>query len=188
MESLFPEYQPVPNGFNYIPDFLNADEENALVQLISKISLHTFIFQGYEAKRKVASFGYDYSFDKRTLTRGAEIPPEFQWLIRKVSDRLKMKDQFEALLVTEYNAGTVINWHRDAPAFDVIAGISLLTDCTFSLRPHDKRKQTRNSIISLTVQKRSLYMLQGASRTEWQHSIKPVKHLRYSITMRTIRH
>jgi DNA oxidative demethylase len=34
---------------------------------------------------------------------------------------------------------------------------------------------------------RSIYVLTGAARTEWEHSIPAVKDLRYSITFRTLR-
>ena len=70
MTSLFPSETYYPPGFEYIPHFLNENEETELLQEISKIDLHTFIFQGFEAKRKVASFGFDYSFDNRKLTAG----------------------------------------------------------------------------------------------------------------------
>jgi alkylated DNA repair dioxygenase AlkB len=98
------------------------------------------------------------------------------------------RDQFAELLVTDYPIGSVINWHRDAPPFDIIAGLSLLSDCTFKLRPHDKSKQGRGSVISLLVKRRSLYVMQGPSRSEWQHSIIPVREIRYSITLRTLSH
>jgi alkylated DNA repair dioxygenase AlkB len=187
MESLFPQDPIFPKGFSYIPNFLSVNEEAILVDQISKISLHTFIFQGYEAKRKVASFGYDYSFEKRILTKGQTIPEEFQWLIDKVNVRLTGTDDFAELLVTEYPPGAVINWHRDAPPFDIIVGISLLTDCTFRFRPHDKALQTRKAILSVPLQRRSLYVIQGDARSNWQHSILPVTRLRYSITLRTLR-
>jgi alkylated DNA repair dioxygenase AlkB len=91
------------------------------------------------------------------------------------------------MLITEYPPGSVINWHRDAPPFDQIAGISLLSDVTFKLRPHDKAKQNRKAILSFPVQRRSLYILQGEARSEWQHSTAPVLTTRYSITFRTMR-
>jgi alkylated DNA repair dioxygenase AlkB len=34
----------------------------------------------------------------------------------------------------------------------------------------------------------SAYVLAGEARSKWQHSIPPVKALRYSITFRTLRH
>jgi alkylated DNA repair dioxygenase AlkB len=188
MDTLFPLAPVMPPGFIYEPHFLDAAEEQYLLEEISKIQLHTFLFQGYEAKRRVASFGYDYSFDKRSLSKGKDIPQAFDSLIDKVARyTMTPKDDFAELLVTEYPPGSVINWHRDAPPFDTIAGISLLTDCTFRLRPHEKAKQTRASIHSLNVRRRSLYVIRDEARTAWEHSITPVRTTRYSITLRTLR-
>jgi len=188
MQDLFP-YEPIyPPGFIYVPDFLTYEEELYLNEQVSKTECHTFIFQGFRAKRRVASFGYDYSFDKRALTKGTEIPESFHSLLDKVSKYLAIsKDDFAELLVTEYPVGSVINWHRDAAPFDLIAGISLSADCVFRLRPHDKTKQGRNALISIPVKRRSLYIMKDNARTDWQHSIAPVKEIRYSITLRTLK-
>lgn len=188
MATLFSVLPQPPEGFEYVPDFITQQEEDQLIETVRAIALHPMIFQGYEAKRKVASFGFDWSFEKRVLSKGKDIPHEFDWLIRKVGDRLSLsKTDFGELLVTEYPTGSVINWHRDAPPFEIVVGISLLTDCTFRLRPHDKAKQGRNSIISFSAERRSLYVMKGASRSEWEHSIVPVRSTRYSITLRTLR-
>jgi len=187
MTTLFPE-QFLPEGFSYFSDFVTIEEEIQLLKEISAIELHPLLFQGFEAKRKVSSFGFDWSFEKRKLSKGKEIPSSFDFLLQKIADRLKIqKNTFAELLITEYPIGSVINWHRDAPPFDIIVGISLLADCTFRLRPYDKAKQKRNAIISLLVKQRSLYIIKGAARSEWEHSIAPVKQLRYSITLRTLR-
>lgn len=188
MNTLFPIEYNFPEGFQYIPGFITKEEEQGLCEVIKNTTLHTFTFQGYEAKRKVASFGQDWSFERRELKKGKEIPDTFKPLIEKVAHQLALKPEaFQELLVTEYPPGSVINWHRDAPPFDLIAGISLLSDATFRLRPHDKEKQGRGSIISFPVERRSLYVMAGPSRTGWQHSIAPVKQARYSITLRTLR-
>lgn len=188
MQTLFNIEPGYPPGFEYFPDVLTPDEETQLIRQVSAIELHTFVFQGFEAKRKVASFGYDYSFDKRNLSKGKAIPEVFHWLIKRVADQVSIHpDEFAELLITEYPAGAVINWHRDAPPFDLVAGISLLSDCVFRLRPHDKARQGKGSVISFPVHRRSLYIMHGAARTDWEHSIAPVKHTRYSITLRTLR-
>ena len=41
--------------------------------------------------------------------------------------------------------------------------------------------------VSIELQPRSVYLLRGPARTDWQHSIPPVDKLRYSITFRTLR-
>ena len=185
---MFPIEPIFPEGFSYFPGFINELEEEDLCTAIAGIELHQFHFQGYEAKRKVASFGYDYSFEKGSLIKGKDIPPVFSSLVEKLSAALSIApENLAELLVTEYPVGSVINWHRDAPPFDLIAGVSLLADCTFRLRPYDKAKQNRQSIISHTVERRSMYVMKGPARTDWQHSIAPVKNLRYSITVRTLK-
>jgi alkylated DNA repair dioxygenase AlkB len=188
MNTLFPVEQVLPPGFSYFPDFISEEEEAALLSDIDKIRLHAFVFQGFEAKRKVASFGFDYSFEKRNLTKGQPIPQEFNFLVNKVSQKMAVAPlEIGELLVIEYPVEAVMNWHRDAPPFDKIAGISLLSDCIFKFRPQEKAKQTRQSVISFTVKRRSLYIMQDDSRNEWQHSVAPAKKVRYSITLRTLR-
>lgn len=188
MLSLFPVEPAFPEGFSYNPDFISVDEERELLAAINDIELQTFVFQGFEAKRKFASFGFDYSFSQRKLNRGKDIPEHFMGLIKKVTSHLHMPHSSVAeLLVLEYPPGAVINWHRDAPPFDIIAGVSLLTDCVFRLRPQEKPKQSRKAVISFPVQRRSLYVMQGSARSEWQHSTAPVTDLRYSITLRTLK-
>ncbi|WP_423148265.1 alpha-ketoglutarate-dependent dioxygenase AlkB [Rubrolithibacter danxiaensis] len=136
----------------------------------------------------MASFGYHYNFDQRSLSKGKEIPPVFNTLIKKVATKVLIPEShFAELLITKYPPGSVINWHRDALPFNLIAGISLLADCTFRLRPHEKGNQNRKSLVSFPVNRRSLYIIQGNSRTNWQHSISPVKKTRYSVTLRTLK-
>ena len=159
-----------------------------LFREISNVELRKMTFHSFEANRKVASFGYDYHFENGGLTRGKDIPLVFNFLIDKVATRLSIPPEaFAELLITGYPTGAVINWHRDAPPFDVIAGISLMADCTFRLRPNNKAKQNRASVISFPVKRRSLYVIEGEARSGWQHSIAPVKEARYSITLRTLR-
>ncbi|WP_256009624.1 alpha-ketoglutarate-dependent dioxygenase AlkB [Desertivirga xinjiangensis] len=187
MDTLFSLEPVFPKGFSYFPEFISVTEEDQLLQAISESNLHAFVFQGYEARRKVESFGYDWNFASRTLSKGKEIPTVFKPLIEKVSNLVAIHPtDFAELLLTEYPPGSVINWHRDAPPFDLIAGISLLSDCVFRFKPQDKMKQSRSSLLSFTVKRRSLYVMQGDSRFNWQHSILPVAGKRFSITLRTL--
>jgi len=188
LNTLFPLDPIGPNGFSYFPDFISPGQEAMLLKIVREIDVQPMIFQGFEAKRKTKSFGYDYHFDSRRLVKGLPVPESLNDLVYKVSAPLSIDPkEFAEVLVTEYPPGSVINWHRDAPPFQIIAGISLLSDCTFRFRPHEKSKQGRNTILSIPVERRSLYVLDGESRTDWEHSISPVANTRYSITLRTLR-
>jgi alkylated DNA repair dioxygenase AlkB len=188
MSELFPGEGLYPPGFSFVPGFLTTAEEETLLAFISTVPLRNFMFQGFEAKRKTASYGYDYHFDRRKLSAGEPIPEELNFLIKKVGDHLGLPEKdFAEALITEYPPGAVINWHRDAPPFGTVAGISLLSGCIFKFRPHDKDKRGRGSVISLPVGRRSLYVISGESRELWEHSIAPVMQQRYSITLRTLR-
>lgn len=178
----------IPEGFEYTPDFITEQEENDLLKFIYTLNLKTFVFQGFEAKRRVKSFGYDYHFDARSLQKGLQIPEIFMPLIHKVAQHLQIQPtEFKEVLVTEYPPGSVINWHRDAPPFSIIAGISLLSGCRFRLRPLEKENQSRQNILNVPVGRRSLYVLRDQARENWQHSIAPVNQQRYSITLRTLK-
>jgi alkylated DNA repair dioxygenase AlkB len=87
-------------------------------------------------------------------------------------------------LITEYTPGAAIGWHRDAPGFGVVVGISLMSECRFRFR----RGATGSwETTELRMLPRAIYVLTGAARSEWQHSIPAVAALRYSITFRTMK-
>src|SRR5690348_9711696 len=74
MNTLFPAELDFPDGFFYYPDFLSGDEEMSLYEEISAVELHDLEFKGFKASRRIASFGYDYSFGDNKLSKGKQIP------------------------------------------------------------------------------------------------------------------
>jgi alkylated DNA repair dioxygenase AlkB len=177
-----------PPGFSYLPDFIDAGEEQRLVEAARALELHTFLFRGYEAKRKVASFGFDYHFDSRSISKGNPIPEAFLPLVDAVAKHMELESRSIAeILVTHYPVGSVINWHRDAPPFGLIAGVSLASDCMFRLRPYNKEGRHRSQTVNVPVARRSLYVMRDETREDWEHSIAPVATERFSVTLRTLR-
>ena len=178
----------MPHGFSYYPDFITEDEERRILNVISGLELHPLVFRGFEAKRNVESYGYSYHFDTRSISKGKPVPESLSFIVEKAAARLRLPPgEIAQMLVTEYPPGSVINWHRDAPPFDMIIGLSLQSDCIFRMRPYDKARQGRKAILSRTVKRRSLYIMRDEARTGWEHSISPVHETRYSVTLRTLR-
>jgi alkylated DNA repair dioxygenase AlkB len=174
-----------PEGFRYRLELIDPDEERDLAAGIRHLPLKEFEFQGYLARRRVVYYGWQYSYDSRSLAAAPEIPDFLLPLRERAADfaGLPAADLAQAL-VAEYSPGTPIGWHRDKPMFGDVVGVSLLSACTFRFRRLASGAWER---FSLTAAPRSAYLLRGPARTEWEHSIPEVPELRYSITFRTLR-
>jgi alkylated DNA repair dioxygenase AlkB len=180
-----PKPEVLPEGFTYEEDILSLDEERELVRQFADLPFKEFEYQGFLGKRRVVSFGWRYDFNTRELKKAGDIPEFMLPLRTKVAGITGLaSDALQHMLVTEYAPGAGIGWHKDRPEFDDVIGISLLGSCVFRLRRKMGAKWERASLIAMP---RSFYLIRGAARNEWQHSIPPVDSLRYSITFRTFK-
>ena len=183
--NLFGTGPALPEGFKYQSEVLSPDDEQILLDRVRDLPLRDFEFQGYVAKRRVISYGWQYDFNERTVRKTQDIP-SFLLLLREVAAGFAgtAAEELQQVLVTEYDAGAGIGWHRDKAVFGDVIGISLLSSCVFRLRRKAGATWERASI---TAEPRSAYLLRGAARTEWEHSIPAVDATRYSITFRNFR-
>lgn len=175
----------LPEGFQYQNEVLSPDQERTIVEKFAPLPFREFEFRGFLGKRRTVSFGWRYDFTMRELQEAEEIPP-FLSDLRNIAAEFAglSKEQLQHVLVTEYSPGSAIGWHRDRPEFNDVIGVSLLAPCVFRLRRKDGDRWQRASIELLP---RSAYLLRGAARDDWQHSIPPVDKLRYSVTFRSLR-
>jgi alkylated DNA repair protein (DNA oxidative demethylase) len=141
---------------------------------------------GVVAKRTAKHYGLDYDYERRGVTEAAEPVPDWILPIRAKAAAMAELDPEELVevLVQRYPEGAQIGWHRDAPAFGTVLGVSLLAPARMRFR-RDQGGMRRT--FELAVPPRSGYVLAGESRTAWQHHVPPTKSLRYSITFRTLR-
>lgn len=181
---LIPAAPELPQGFEYRADFLSPAEERELADRLAELPFRQFEFQGYLGNRRVVSFGWQYVFDGSGL-RKTEDMPDFLLPLRDRAAELAgfEPDQLQHVLLTEYAPGAGIGWHKDRSVFGDTIGISLLAPCRFRFRKKEGDKWRRASILA---EPRSAYLLRGASRAEWEHSIPPLEALRYSITFRNL--
>ena len=179
----------VPSGFHYRQDFIDEDQEHALLAAINALTFSDFEMRGVVARRRVAFFGQTYGREA-----AGPIPEFLKPLREQIATWAGLDaDRFAMALINEYRPGSPIGWHRDAPQYDVVAGVSLSADCRMRFRPYRSPAAPPGSAArrvashELVLRRRSAYLMTGESRSKYEHHIPPVEQLRTSITFRTLR-
>lgn len=124
----------LPDGFLYRDSFITRDEEASLVGDITHVEFSTFEMHGVVARRRVAFFGRSYDAS-RIVT--PHLPPFLLPLRDRFADWARLDPAtFVMSLINEYPPGAPIGWHRDAPQYGIVGGVSLLSACRMKLRPY----------------------------------------------------
>jgi alkylated DNA repair dioxygenase AlkB len=179
----------LPAGFYYRDNFITSADERALLDEIAAVAFTDFEMRGVVARRRVAFFGQSYD-----RAPAGPIP----LFLLPLRDALAVwagvdADAFAMALINEYRPGSPIGWHRDAPQYDIVAGVSLLSPCRMKFRPYPASPPTvrqsgrRSATHEIVLERRSAYLMTQESRSLYEHHIPPVAELRYSVTFRTLR-
>jgi alkylated DNA repair dioxygenase AlkB len=174
----------LPPGLSYAPDILSAADETALLARLADVAVAPFRFQGWLGKRETASFGWQYDFDDASFAPTEPIP-DYLLPLRTRAARFAglAADDLVQVLVTRYDPGAGIGWHRDRPVFEHVVGISLGNDATLRLR---RRTPAGFDRAALPLPPRSVYLLTDEARHQWEHSIAAMLVPRWSVTFRSL--
>jgi alkylated DNA repair protein (DNA oxidative demethylase) len=171
-------------GIDRAEAFISVEEEDALIALIDAADLSPFRFQGWLGKRLTASRGWNYDFENGGLGYAAPLSAPLLALRTRVGDFAGIDDaDFVQVLLTRYDPGAGIGWHKDRPQFEHVVGISLGNAAMMRFR---RRRDDGFDRVTLPLEPRSIYHLSGEARWAWEHSIVPMTAPRWSITFRTL--
>ena len=177
------ETAPDIPGLEYVPDFISAAEERALIEAIDHQPWLN------DLKRRVQHYGYKYDYKSRAVTPDSYLGPLPGWL-EPIADKLPFKPN--QAIVNEYEPGQGISAHIDCvPCFDdTIASLSLGSGAVMQFT-------NRNEKYEIYLEPRSLIILSGPARYDWAHAIparksdiadgfKTPRTRRLSLTFRTV--
>jgi alkylated DNA repair dioxygenase AlkB len=186
----------MPEGFEYRAGFVTRDEQLALVDLIGRLPFEAVRMHGGVARRRTVHYGWTYGYESRRSEPGAPIPEFLLPLRARVAAWMGVTpEELAEGLITEYPLGAPIGWHRDAPMFEDIAGVSLGSECRIKFRPYmspdalsgpQGARPLRRTTHQTVLEPRSAYLIRGSARRDFEHSIPPVEGTRYSATFRTM--
>ena len=176
---------PVVAGLVLAEEAISPDEERALAARIDAAPLTPFQFGQWEGKRLTMNYGSGYDYQRGAL---ADAPPLPEWLV-ELRNRLAPlvgldPGAVQQALLIRYDPGAGIGWHRDRPQYGQVIGLSLSAPAKLRLR---RRVEGGFERRSMELPPRSLYLLSGEVRQEWEHSITPMEVTRRSVTFRTLR-
>lgn len=175
---------PLIDGLQYADEFIGEAEHKELVRQLQQLELSPFRFHGWLGNRKTKSFGWRYDFEDASFSPAEPIPDWLLPLRDKAGTLAKVEPHaFVHVLLARYDAGAGIGWHRDRDVFDQVVGVSLASPAVLRFR---RRKPDGFDRAKLEVAPRSVYLLSGEARWNWEHSITPGDCLRFSITFRTL--
>jgi alkylated DNA repair dioxygenase AlkB len=180
----------LPPGLKFTPDFIARDQEAALLAVAESLPLREARYKEYTARRRVYAYGSRFDFDEYKLAPRAigELPEPLARLREQLARWAGVaSSDFVHVMISEYRQGTPLGWHRDAPDYELIVGVSLGSVARLRLRPWPPEKAKKDDIVALELAPRSAYLMRGEARWGWQHSVPAVPALRYSVTMRTER-
>jgi alkylated DNA repair protein (DNA oxidative demethylase) len=172
-------------GLRYELELMPPAMERNLLDEFERLSWDPIVIRGQAAKRTAHHYGLDYDYEARSPKPGEPLPGWLEPARALAAEFAGFEpDELAEILVQRYPPGSTIGWHRDAPAFDTVIGMSL---GGFSRLRFQRGKGDARQVFEIGLEPRSGYVLAGEARWSWQHSIPPTKELRYSITFRTLR-
>ena len=176
----------LPQGMAYREDFISVAEERELLAEIRELPLREAKYQQFTAKRRTVNYGSSYDFTRLQSQPAPPIPEFLHPLRAQVAEWVGVQpDDFVQALISEYQPGTPLGWHRDVPDYDIIVGVSLAGAARIRFRPYPWKPEKKAAVFALELAPRSAYILRDEARWGWQHHVPPTKVLRYSITFRT---
>jgi DNA oxidative demethylase len=169
-----------------VPELLDEVEERDLLARLAGIDYAAVVLRGQAARRVVRHYGWDYGYESRALGPADPLPAFLEPVRARAAALVERPpEDFAETLVTRYPPGAGIGWHRDAPMFGPeVVGVSLGAPCRMRFQ---RRRAGERETYDLVLEPRSGYVLAGAARSAWQHSVPPVREERYSLTFRTVR-
>jgi alkylated DNA repair dioxygenase AlkB len=135
----------LPEGLIHVPGFLAEAEERGVLAVLATVELQPYVLHDTPSRRLVRSFGIARVAGAYDVGPAAPIPAELEWLRERCARLMgREPEQLVQLLVSRYPAGAGIGWHRDAPQFGDVAGVSLQMSCRMRFRRGRPRAALRH--------------------------------------------
>lgn len=166
---------PAALGLALHPEFLTESEEIELLLQI-RFYMPAKLRAGCRDRNAVIRFGSSRPYNDM---RDSKIPHSLAWLCDKLVAHGHVPQKPDSITINEYYPGQAIKPHIDhIDGGPVITVLSLGSPATMVFT-----KSGEDDVV-VELPPRSLVQMRDTIRYDWQHEIKPVQELRYSMVFR----
>jgi hypothetical protein len=129
-----------PAGFRYAAEFISRAEERRLIEHLQQLDFKPFEFQGFLGKRRIVSFGWRYDFNGGGLTKTDDMP-DFLLPLRERAAVFAglLPTDLQQVLLTEYQPGAPIGWHKDRSVYGDVIGVLVAVRLHVPFSPQGRR-------------------------------------------------
>ena len=174
----------LPDGFRLRAHLISPAEEQELVE--QRRRCPSSLSSSMASRASAASSPLaGVMTSTAVVCRRPRIFPAFLQPLRVRAARLvgRAPESLQHVLVTEYAAGAAIGWHKDRNVFGDIIGVA-------ALRLHVPAAAAGRTPLAAGGHHAAAALglrAGGSVRSDWEHSIPPVRELRYSLTFRSLK-
>ncbi|CAH2979190.1 unnamed protein product [Chilo suppressalis] len=160
---------PKPRGLRIIEDFITSEEEKELITLFDWAEN---IESSNLKNRLVKHYGYEFRYGSNDVDLDSPLPEKIPEEFNILWKRLRQHDwdlgKPDQLTVNKYSPGHGIPMHVDkhSPFGDTILSLSLGSSIVMDWKHHDSK------YVPVVVKGRSMLIMQGEARYDWQHGIQ----------------
>lgn len=160
-----PEPLQLPNGLQYMRDFIHQCDADDLLDFIDAQVWDTGL------RRRVQHYGWRYDYKASQVKSGGYIgplPDVFETISVTINERLGGLAKFDQVIINEYAPGQGISAHVDClPCFGpVVAAVSLGSTCEMVFQNLASKER-----LSIVLEPLSLLVMAGEARQAWSHAI-----------------
>ncbi|XP_053600515.1 alkylated DNA repair protein alkB homolog 8 [Plodia interpunctella] len=160
-----------PKGLSILEDFISTEEEQKFLQLFD------WVDDGDSSSlknRQVKHYGYEFRYGSNDVDLSNPLDEKLPQECCMLFERLRAKGRLEIedpdqLTVNKYKTGQGIPSHvdRHSPFGQTILSLSLGSDVVMDWKHHSGKH------VPIVVKRRSMIVMKGEARYDWQHGIQP---------------
>lgn len=171
----------LPPGMTVIPDIMTAAYEAEVISFVDGLEM-SHAPQPEAGRRFTRAYGWGYDPETYDLVPADPLPVELEPVRHVVAEFAGIDPEIlEHCMVSRFDAGAMIPWLKMRPIWERLIGVALGNPM-----PMQFRSEAGKETIDLTVSPRSLYLLSGASRDEYEHCFPATSQPRWCLWFRDL--